>query len=137
MTTELACQTIAMGALSTAGSGSVNVYTGVGNVEDITAPCVICVANDKSEDFPFSGIWHVKTTIFIKEMAADVSVGEMNTLAGLVENAFLFKGIEAALSSATPNYYVYQVVSEGGNAPQRNGDAWVNSFNMDIVCTTL
>ena len=134
-TTEMACALVAEDIVSS--YGDINIYTGTDN-DDKAAPAVICYAESASEDFPFSGIWHVKTNIILKEMAELDSerVTRLNSLLGDVHSAFLKPNIESTLTSKSPsNYYVYQVVFDGKNSTQ-DGDAWVHTLSLDIVSTT-
>jgi hypothetical protein len=125
--TETACAKVA----ATLGNGY-TVYTGVDNI-DINDPAVICYAESASEDFPFSGIWHVKTSITIKQMAYDHTTGSMDSLVGTIMSGFLNGGIEAALSATGLNYAVYQVVPEP-HQERTNAEAWTHTIGLDIVC---
>src|ERR1051326_771519 len=122
-TTEKACSLLAEDVAST--YGDIEVFTGVNN-EDKAAPCVICWAENATEDFPFSGIWHVKTHIIVKEMAKASSVNGINTLYGDVYSKFITDTIESTLTNKVPSsYYVYQVVFDNTNS-NTDGDAWVS-----------
>ena len=133
-TTEKACSLLAGDISSTYGDFS--IFTGVNNMEK-EAPCVICWAENATEDFPFSAIWHVRTHIIVKEMAmATSSLDSVNSLYGDVYSKFLTGSIETDLTSkVTASYYVYQVLFDGSNSTTE-GDAWVNEITLDIVSTT-
>ena len=112
-----------------------NIFTGTDN-EDKKAPAVICYAESCSEDFPFSGIWHVKTNIIVKDMAADSSPDGINSLLGDVYSGFLTSDIETKLTNKLAStYYVYQVVFDV-NSSNTDGDAWIHTLSLDIVSTT-
>lgn len=130
-TTEKVCSLLATDVVDS----GVSVFTGTDN-DDKAAPCVICWSESATEDFPFSGIWHVKTNIIVKQMAADATVDGENTLLGTVHSAFLTNTIETTLTNKSPsNYFVYQVVFDGNSSTQ-DGDAWIHTLSLDIVSTT-
>ncbi len=136
-TTEAACYQIATTASLNSAYNTyrpITVYTGTGNVEDLQAPAVVCRAESATEDFPLSGLWHVRTSIICKEMAHDSTVPNMDTFIGDIQQSFLTGSIDTELSNAVPDYFVYQVLFDGlGFQPE--GDAWIHTLNLDILCT--
>jgi len=133
ITTEEACAQVAATASLSSSYSGINVYTGTDN-EDKAAPAIICWAQSSTEDFPLSGIWHVKTSIITKQIAITGSVGEMNTFVGDIQSAFLTGSIETTLSNRVSNYFVYQVLFDSSDSSQ-DGDTWVHTLDLDIVCT--
>jgi hypothetical protein len=127
-TTEDACAWLATTA-SLSASFSVPVYTGINNL-DKTGPCVICYAESATEDFPFSGIYHVSTNIIVKEMAADTSTGSL--LATTLFEAFLNNKTKTALNSYSSSYFVYEYwVTDTSDTIEQ--DAWIQQFRLEVV----
>ncbi len=131
--TELVCSRLA--SRVTQSHSTVTIFTGQDN-EDKTAPCVITWAEAATEDFPFSGIWHVRTHIIVKDIAADSTVSQSNALYGDVYSMFLTGSIEIDLTSQSlDTYFAYQVVYEGSSQNVEQ-DAWVGEIVLDVVSTT-
>jgi hypothetical protein len=128
LTTETACASLATSASVSASLG-LNVYTGIDN-EDKEAPAVICSAISATEDFPQSGIWHVKTFIKVKEIAEDTTnKGNASTA---IFQRFLTGSINTDLKNNASNFYVFDVFAEDSQNTQE-GDAWVQTLSLDIV----
>ncbi len=129
--TENACAQLALTA-SVSASLNVNIYTGIDN-ETVDAPAVICFADSAREEFPNSGVWHVNTRIYIKEMAADTSV--TSSLSDTIFKAFMSDVDTVTSLNLYPNYYVYDMFSETAENGSE-GDAWSQQYVFDIVCST-
>ena len=108
---------------------NVNIYTGIDN-EDKLAPCVICHAESATEDFPNSGIYHVKTSVTVKEIAADTSV--TSSLGYHIFKSYLSGSTKGILNNY-PHYYVYDWFVEGVEE-STSQDAWVQTYAFDVVC---
>lgn len=133
--TEKACSLVLQDILNNTGHKDVNVFRGINNV-DKEAPALICWAENATEDFPFSGIFHMRTHIVIKAMAKDTSINNFDKLTGDVHAGFLVDNIEALLTSSIPDqYFVYQIVFDN-NSSVEEGDAWVNDLSFDCVSST-
>ena len=115
-------------ASSSLSASAVNIYRGQGN-EDKEAPALIIVADNATEEFAGSGIWHVKTEFRVKELASDTSV--TSSLADTVFSAFLNDNTKNQLSGS--GYYCYDLFVED-TANSRDGDTWIQTVRMDIVC---
>ena len=128
-TTELACQALATASLFSASIAGL-VTTGIDNV-DKTAPIVVCYAESAVEDFPYSGIYHVATTIVVKEMAYDTNVIS-SQLSNTIFKSFLTSSTIPTLN-IYPNYFVYNVlVTDTKDSWQ--GDAHKQEYILDILC---
>jgi|ERR1035437_4182467 hypothetical protein len=128
-TTELACQALATASLFSASVAGL-VVTGIDN-EDKSAPLVVCYAENATEDFPYSGIYHVATTIVCKEIAFDTDV--INTeLSDTIFQNFLSSSTIPALNTY-PGYFVYNIlVTDTKDSWQ--GDAHRQEYVLDILC---
>jgi hypothetical protein len=116
-------------ASSSLSASAINIYRGLGN-EDKTAPALIIVAESGTEEFPNSGVWHVKTGLMVKELAADSNI--TSSLASSVYEVFLNNTTtKQALSGS--GYYCYDLFVED-TANSIEGDTWVQTLRMDIVC---
>jgi|ERR1044071_1665617 hypothetical protein len=124
-TTELAGATL-VGTLGITGS----IYTGLDD-ETKVAPCVVIYAEDASEDFPKSGLYHVRTKVTVKEIAADTET--TSSLSKTVFDAFLGSGVENNLMQSAISYSVCGVFVDGSENTQE-GDAWVQNMSFDIIC---
>lgn len=127
VTTERACAEIAASA-SISASLTCTVYTGMDS-DDKVAPAIICNAYDAVEDFPESGVWHVKTNIIVKEIAADTDMS--SSLANTMFERFSTITNEE-LSGSVSNFGVYNIQMEGCTNTQEE-DSWVQTLSMDIV----
>jgi hypothetical protein len=124
-TTEQAVESFLTSTL-TAGT---NIYKGLDN-EERQAPCVICSATDARLAEIDSGIWHVRTAITVKEIAYDTATS--STLAGSVVEA-LEGDLKTNLTNSGTNYAVLDVfLEEASNSIE--GDAWVQTIVLDVVC---
>ena len=127
ITTENA---LASASLATVISASlvVNVYTGIDNDEK-SAPAIICSCADATEDFIGSGVWHIKSSIIVKEIAFDTSVS--SSLATTLFNKII-EMTPSQLSNCTSNYSVYDFWIDGNEQSQQD-DAWIQTLNLEIV----
>lgn len=128
-TTELACQALATASLSTAGVNGL-VTTGMDNVDKV-APIVVCYAENATEDFPYSGIYHVATTIVCKEMAADTDMTG-SILSDTIFSNFL-TGSTITNLNTYPGYFVYNVLVTD-TKDSWEGDTHKQEFVLDILC---
>ena len=129
-TTELACEVLASASLA-AASITAMVVTGVDNSDKDTAPLVVCYAETATEDFPYSGIYHVATTIVAKEMAADTDV--INTeVSDTVFSNFLSSSTIPFLNTY-PGYFVYNILVTD-TKDSWEGDAHKQEYVLDILC---
>ncbi len=104
------------------------VLTGIDNL-DKTAPCVICFAESSTEDFPFSGIHHVRQTVMVKQMAADSSTS--SSVADGIFLTFMNANTKAGLNHH-PGFFCYEYwIIDSSN--KWEGDAWHQSFTFDVV----
>jgi hypothetical protein len=103
--------------------------------EEKTAPCIVIACNQATEDFQNSGVWHVKTELKVKEIAADSNV--TSSFASEVFEAFLGDtvGAKAALNRY-PGYVCHALLVED-SANNQDGDTWVQSILVDIVSTLV
>jgi len=107
-----------------------SVFTGIDN-ETKLAPCVIIQAESATEEFPFSGLFFVKTKIRIKEMAADTDTD--SGLSKTVFDAFMDSNIATNLAAQTSSYSVASVwVDNAENSIE--GDACVQDMTFNVVC---
>ena len=130
-TTELACANIATSASVAYGTGSVPVYHGL-DTDTKALTYIVCSAENANEDFPESGIWHVKTAIQVVEMVPDLTSG-VTTLTDKVFSYFLTGSIETDLSHSVGNYAVYNVTTEDMQRTIQDNQ-WVNTLMLDVVC---
>ncbi len=109
-------------------ASSVQVATGLDNV-DKDAPIVVCYAESSFEDFPNSGIHHVKMNVVVKEMAADTSTS--SSLANTIFQTFCNPNTKAALNSY-PGFFVYEYFTA---EPSQGwgGDAWHQTYSFDVI----
>ena len=98
--------------------------------DDKIAPAVICYADGATEEFPNSGIYHVRTSIIVKELAADTDV--TSSLGYYIFKSFLSGSAKTILNNY-PHYYVYDWFVENTNENTQN-DAWVQTYTFNIVC---
>jgi len=129
--TENACAALAYSASVSASLGLTfgnGIYTGLDN-EDKDAPAVVCFAESATEDFPFSGMYRVKTHILIKEMAADTSMS--SSLATTMFEAFCNSGTKGVLNQYS-GYFVYEYFIDGTH-DLTNGDANIQQYDFEIV----
>ena len=126
--TEKACATY----LANSGSlpDGTSIYMGLDNASK-EAPYVVCYCPDASEEFPQSGIWHVKTQITSYEIANLTDT--TSSLVGAIYEAMVSTTIETDLQNSISNYAVLKVLPE---SPSNNidGDAWAQTLNFEIVC---
>jgi hypothetical protein len=128
-TTELACQALATASLFSASVAGL-VTTGIANI-DKTAPLIVCYAEGATEDFPYSGIYHVATTIVVKEIAFDTDV--VNTkLSDTVFSNFLSGSTIPALNTY-PGYFVYNIVVTD-TKDDWDQDTHRQQYVLDILC---
>ena len=127
--TELACANLATASLASAAV-TASVTTGVANI-DQAAPLVLCYAETATEDFPYSGIYHVSTTIVCKEMAFDTDT-LATKLSDTIFSNFL-TGSTVPRLNAYPNYYVYNVLVTD-TKDSMEGDAHKQEYVLDILC---
>lgn len=127
--TEAACQLLAASASIAAGLES-TVYHGQDNELKI-APAVICNCESATADFPDSCVYHVKTEIIVKDMAADSSL--TSSLADTIYAAFENTASAINLTNTISGLTVYDVLS---SEPRNSvaGDTWIQSVSYDIVC---
>jgi hypothetical protein len=127
-TTENAFALLALSA-SLSQSLGYGVYTGIGNM-DKPAPAIICYAENGTEDFPFSGIYHVRTHVMVKEMAFDT-----DPLTGsFADNIFaaLCNNNTKNNLNTYPNYYVYEYFIQGTN-DGFDEDTQIQEMTFDVV----
>jgi hypothetical protein len=128
-TTELACQALATQSLLNANVTG-NVVVGIDNV-DKEAPIVVCYAESATEDFPYSGIYHVATTIVCKEMAADTDITG-SQLSNTIFSNFL-SGSTIPVLNTYPGYFVYGYwVTDSKDS--WSGDAHIQEYMLNILC---
>lgn len=128
-TTEDACAWLATTA-SLSASFNVPVYTGINNL-DKTAPCIICYAESATEDFPFSGIYRVKTNIRIKEVASETDTS--SSLATTLFEAFLNPLTKQAFNAYdSSSYFVYEYFVDTTN-DSWDQDVWIQEYQLEIV----
>lgn len=128
-TTENACVRLATSASLSASLGA-PVYRGIDNL-DKEAPCVICYAESATEDFPFSGIYNVATTVVTKEMAADTNV-DTTQVANTIFSRFLDSNTIPSLNSY-PSFYVYSMwVTDTKDS--WDGDTHKQEYIFNVVC---
>lgn len=128
--TERACAALAASAsVSASIDDEISIYCGIDNEEKV-APAVVISCESATEEFPNSGVWHVKTDLRVKEIAADSSTS--SSLASVVFEAFLRDSTREVLS-VYPGYNCYDLIVED-TANTQEGDAWVQTVRMDIVC---
>ena len=129
ITTELSCKALATASLLTAGVSGL-VVVGIDNV-DKEAPIVVCYAENATEDFPYSGIYHVATTIVVKEMAADTNITG-SKLSDTIFSNFLSSSTIPKLNTYS-GYYVYNVLITD-TKDSWEGDAHKQEYVLDILC---
>ena len=127
-TTERACANLAASA-SLSASLDVTIYCGLDSEEKI-APAVVITADSATEEFPNSGVWHVKTGLTVKEIAADSSFS--SSLASTIFESFLNDTAKGTLNMY-PGYFVHDFFVEDTSNTQE-GDAWIQTVRLDIVC---
>jgi hypothetical protein len=128
-TTELACQALATASLvSAAVVASVN--TGIDNL-DKQAPLVVCYAESATEDFPYSGMYHVATTIVCKELASDTNV-DTTKLSDTIFSSFL-GGSTITTLNTYPGYFVYNILVTD-TKDSWEGDTHKQQYVLDILC---
>lgn len=128
-TTENACYCLATASLAAANIQA-QVATGIDNV-DKTAPLVVCYAESATEDFPYSGIYHVSTTIVCKEMAFDTNVLTTPLSDNIFQN--FLSGSTIPILNLYPNYYVYNIVVTD-TKDSIEEDAHKQEYVLDILC---
>lgn len=127
--TEKACALLAASA-SLAANLDATVYAGQSN-EEKTAPAIICNCANGSPDYPDASVFHVRTEIHVKEMAADSNLS--SSLADTIFAAFENPNTANNLTNQVSNYLVYDILQvEPSNT--ESGDAWVQTVTYDIVC---
>ena len=126
-TTETACAELAASA-SISASLNCNIYTGLDN-EAKEAPAIICGCLDASEDFAGSGIYHIKTDIVVKEIAADTNV--TGSIADVIFEKFSTVS-NSTLESRVSNLSILDVFIEGYKQ-HIDTDAWVQTLSIEIV----
>lgn len=130
ITTERACAELAASA-SISRSLDCTVYTGLDG-EEKEAPAIICSSTNAQEDFPFSGIWHVRTDITVKENAYDTS-GSLGILSDAIFERFLTVDT-GSLSTRVPNYSVIDVIADACDNSVE-GDIWKQTLSLDVICS--
>jgi hypothetical protein len=127
-TTENAFATLAISA-SLSQSLGYNIYTGISNLDKL-APAIICFAESATEDFPFSAIYHVRTHVIIKEMAADTDPNT-GSFANNIFESFCNNNTKSKLNDY-PDYYVYEYFIQSTN-DEWNGDAHIQEMTFDVI----
>ncbi len=130
VSTEKACAVIAAMAIANAALQA-SVYTGLDS-DDKNAPAVICSAESATEDFPASGLWHVRAIITTKEIAADTVTPSV--LSDVIQEAFLSDDTINNLNNAIPQFFVFDVLTPEVSNTQEV-DAWVQTLSLEIVCS--
>ena len=128
-TTELACKALATASLAGA-SVSASVATGIDNI-DKEAPLVVCYAESATEDFPYSGIYHVATTIVCKEMAADTNM--LTTQVSEAIFSSFITGSTITTLNTYPGYFVYNILITD-TKDSWEGDTHKQEYVLDILC---
>lgn len=131
-TTENALASASVATLLSASISDTSVYTGIDN-EVKVAPAIICSCSEAVEDFQSSGVWHIKASIMVKEMAADTNVS--SSLATTIFEKIV--GLSTTqLANCTSNFAVYDFWLDGHEQTQQE-DAWVQTLNLEIIgCLT-
>jgi hypothetical protein len=127
VTTERALANLIASSLEE--SVNVTIYGGMDN-EEKTAPACIISAEEATEEFPNSGVWHVKTNIIVKEIAADTV--KDNSIAGTIFEALLSNDTKDKLN-LNSDYYVYDIITEDTLNSQEQ-DAWIQTLRLDVIC---
>ncbi len=127
ITAENALASASLDAITKANL-SANIYTGMDN-ESKMAPAIICNCLSATEDFPESGVWHIKSSIIVKEMAFDTS-----TSSSLATTVFekITEMTPSALAHCTSSFAVYDFFIEGTEQTQEE-DAWVQKLDFEII----
>jgi hypothetical protein len=113
------------------GISGLNVYTGIGN-EEKEAPAAIISALSATEDFPQSGIWHVKTRILVKNIAADTEEQGADSMADTVFAACLASNVSTTLETFG-GFKIFDLFIETSEQDEA-GDAWGHSINLEVIC---
>ena len=134
-TTELACVLLAYSASLSASLGlsiGHGIYAGIDNV-DKEAPCIICYAESANEEVPYSGMYHVKTHIVVKQIAYDSSVS--SSMSDAVFSTFCSgsNGDYAKdILNRYPGFFCYDYFIDG-TTDNTAGDSWIQEYSFDIV----
>ena len=119
--------------LSTVVTGSAltaSVTTGFNNIDKI-APIVIVYSSNSTEDFPYSGIYHVDTQIIVKEMASDINVNTTQLAYTIYNN--LLSGSAIPAINTYGGYYCYNILVKD-HREDIVEDAHIHTLSIDSMC---
>lgn len=136
--------------LGTKSIGTANIYTGKQSV-DKPAPCVISYSESATEEPYQSGNWKVKTAIMVKTMAPTDADGvdpsiESNAIVGNTFDAIMqgivgdsgnFTALADLLNAQGIADLTIMAVSRVSVEQNFDGDAWVDTINLEIFCAPI
>lgn len=109
-----------------------NFYQGMNNIA-VEAPCVISIAESATEDFKEGYVWHVRTNVMVKVIAADLSNETADLYADTVFETICDPNTITTLGTYSSTLTVYDIIVESMDRAF-DGDAWVTMLSLDIVC---
>jgi hypothetical protein len=110
---------------------TLNVYQGFSN-EEKAAPCVIVSAVNVTDEAPNLGVYRVKLTITVKQMAGDSDATVSDNLTVTIFEAVTASNIKAQLMAKEPKLAVYDIIFVTSN-DDTSGDAWTQSLELEII----
>src|SRR3990172_4738862 len=114
------------------GLSGVTVNTGV-EEEGLALPYVICSADGMQEELIGSGIFRLAATVAVASSADDSTLLNHRAIVNQVFDAFLQSDIDATLSAAVNDFFVYQVLPGGMPSSVENRQLR-NNLQMEVVC---
>lgn len=122
--------------LSSSISSSINIYRGIDWV-DKEGPAVICFAESADEDFPYSGVYHVRMTIHFRYPFEDSSsLASRNVITEELDRKVLGNpDLVNSLTGSTTNLGIYAITFAGGSNGFA-GDSWISTTGVDMVAVS-
>jgi len=134
--TEQAICTFISASINASGSGftDVNVYTGIDN-EDKTPPAVVVWCKNSQEVVFNSRCYAFDVDITVKEIAADNTVSDYDSLSGNIFSYFAdsISGSAAILNNSSITgirFWQIQMIGYDNNV---SGDTWNNTLSVKLI----
>ena len=106
-------------------------YTGIGQVEDLKAPCVIVNCHQGNELYKNSNVYELNVNIQTKEMVADIT--DMGKLIYLIQNAFATGSRVSKINTNNSNSFVCMDMQQTDITNTVSGDALMSELSVRVI----
>lgn len=111
---------------------SASYYTGIGNVEELSAPAVVVSARIGHEVYWNTNVYAISVTVSCKEMAADTASGSLGILAEEVFNCFYDPNRNINFTNTGSGFVTFQVQPRDIETEVAE-DTMVNKLTCDFI----